>query len=142
MYSMKICLDAGHYGRYNQSPADKRYYESEIVWKLHLLQKKYLEAYGIEVITTREDRDTDRSLYDRGAASRGCDLFISDHTNAVGDSVNNAVDYPAAYCAINGHNVWRRSSEQASLRALNTAGEAMGITMACCAGQRPWGRRG
>lgn len=99
---MKICLDAGHYGRYNQSPADKRYYESEIVWKLHLLQKKYLEAYGIEVITTREDRDTDRSLYDRGAASRGCDLFISDHTNAVGDSVNNAVDYPAAYCAING----------------------------------------
>ena len=40
------------------------------------------------------------------------------------------------------HNVWRRSSEQASLRALNTAGEAMGITMACCAGQRPWGRRG
>lgn len=99
---MKICLDAGHYGRYNQSPADKRYYESEIVWKLHLLQKKYLEAYGIEVITTREDKDTDRGLYDRGAASRGCDLFISDHTNAVGDSVNNAVDYPAAYCAING----------------------------------------
>ena len=99
---MKICLDAGHYGKYNQSPADKRYYESEMVWKLHLLQKKYLEAYGIEVITTREERDTDRGLYERGAASRGCDLFLSDHSNAVGDKVNNSVDYPAAYCAING----------------------------------------
>ena len=45
---MKICLDAGHQGRYNQSPADHRYYESVMVWKLHLLQKKYLEEYGIE----------------------------------------------------------------------------------------------
>lgn len=99
---MKICLDAGHYGKYNQSPANVRYYESEITWKLHLFQKKYLEGYGIEVITTRSDLDTDRGLYDRGAASKGCDLFISDHTNAVGNTVNNKVDYPAAYCAING----------------------------------------
>lgn len=99
---MRICLDAGHYGLYNQSPADKRYFESVMTWKLHLLQKKYLEAYGIEVITTREDRDKDRTLYDRGAASRGCDLFISDHSNAVGEAVNNKVDYPAAYCAIDG----------------------------------------
>ena len=68
---MKVCLDAGHYGKYNQSPADSRYYESEIMWKLHLLQKKYLEDYGIEVITTRPDPDTDRGLYDRGAQSRG-----------------------------------------------------------------------
>jgi len=99
---MKICLDAGHFGKYNQSPADNGYYESELVWKLHLLQKKYLERYGIEVITTRDDPDTDRRLFERGAASRGCDLFISDHTNAVGSGVNNSVDYPAAYCAING----------------------------------------
>lgn len=99
---MKICLDAGHYGKYNQSPADSRYYESELVWKLHLLQKKYLEEYGIEVITTRSDLNTDLGLYARGEASRGCALFISDHTNAVGSGVNNSVDYPAAYCAING----------------------------------------
>lgn len=99
---MKICLDAGHYGKYNQSPANKDYYESDITWKLHLYQKKYLEDYGIEVITTRDNQDTDRGLYDRGAVSRGCDLFISDHTNAVGESVNNKIDYPAAYCAIDG----------------------------------------
>ncbi|PNV60282.1 N-acetylmuramoyl-L-alanine amidase [Clostridium sp. chh4-2] len=99
---MKICLDAGHFGKYNQSPADGRYYESEIMWKLHLLQKKYLEEYGIEVILTREHQGTDRGLYDRGTQSRGCDLFISDHSNAVGGTVNNKVDYPAAYCAIDG----------------------------------------
>ena len=67
---MKICLDAGHYGKYNQSPADKTYYESELVWKLHLLQKKYLEAYGIAVITTRSNQKTDRGLYDGGRHRR------------------------------------------------------------------------
>ena len=99
---MKICLDAGHQGRYNQSPADHRYYESVMVWKLHLLQKKYLEEYGIEVITTRRREDEDKGLFARGAESKGCDLFLSDHSNAVGTSVNNQVDYPAAYCVING----------------------------------------
>ncbi len=99
---MKICIDAGHYGKYNRSPADGRYYESEFTWKLHLLQKKYLEEYGVEVIVTREDQEKDLGLYSRGAASRGCALFISDHTNAVGSGVNDEVDYPAAYCAIDG----------------------------------------
>lgn len=99
---MKICLDAGHYGKYNQSPADQSYYESVMAWKLHLRVREYLEKYGIEVVTSRASRDTDRSLYDRGAASAGCDLFVSEHSNAVGAWVNNAVDYPAAYCAIDG----------------------------------------
>ena len=81
---MKICIDAGHYGKYNQSPADKRYYESEFTWKLHLLQKKYLEEYGVEVVTTRPGQAQDRGLYSRGTASEGCALFLSDHTNAVG----------------------------------------------------------
>ena len=37
---VKICIDAGHYGKYNRSPAVKDYYESDMVWKLHLLQKQ------------------------------------------------------------------------------------------------------
>jgi len=99
--TMKICLDAGHFGKYNQSPADSRYYESDMAWKLTELQNKYLQQYGFEVITTRANQATDRDLYDRGAASKGCDLFISNHSNAVASTVNNSVDYPAAYCAIN-----------------------------------------
>lgn len=95
---VKICIDAGHYGKYNRSPAIKDYYESDMVWKLHLLQKRYLEEYeGVTVITTRPNQATDKALYDRGAFSKGCDLFISDHSNAVGSGVNDSVDYVAIY---------------------------------------------
>lgn len=98
MAKKKICLDAGHYGKYNQSPAVKSYYESDMVWKLHLFLKKYLEGYGFEVITTRPNQATDLSLYNRGAKSKGCDLFLSLHSNAVGSGVNENIDYPVAYC--------------------------------------------
>lgn len=99
---MKICLDAGHYAKYNRSPAVPTYYESEMNWKLHLLLKKYLEEYGIEVITTRADQKTDLGLVARGKASKGCDLFLSIHSNAVGNGVNENVDYPVVYVPING----------------------------------------
>lgn len=94
---LTICLDAGHYGKYNQSPAVKSYYESDMVWKLHLLQKKYLEQYGFKVITTRENQATDLALYTRGATAKGCALFISNHSNAVGSYVNDSVDYVSVY---------------------------------------------
>lgn len=100
--TIKVCLDAGHFGKYNRSPANRSYYESDMVWKLHLLLKEQLEAYGISVITTRESQEKDRGLYERGAASKGCNLFISLHSNAVGNSVNNKVDYPVAYVLLNG----------------------------------------
>lgn len=96
---MKICLDAGHYGKYNRSPVDSKYYESDMVWKLHLLQKKYLEEYGVEVVLTRTEQEKNRGLYERGAASIGCDLFISNHSNA---AEKESIDYPVSYCAVNG----------------------------------------
>lgn len=95
----KICLDAGHYGKYNPYPAVPGYYESDMAWRLHLLQKKYLESYGIQVITTRSDQATDRGLYNRGAAAAGCDLFISDHSNATAAEY---VDRPVAIVTLNG----------------------------------------
>lgn len=86
---IKICLDAGHYGKYNRSPHHAGYYESEIVWKLHLLEKHYLEQYGFTVVTTRADQKTDLDVISRGKKAKGCDLLISEHTNASG---NIAVD--------------------------------------------------
>lgn len=100
--AIKICLDAGHYAKYNQSPANKNYYESDMVWKLHLLLKKYLEQYGIEVITTRADKDTDLGLVARGKKSKGCDLFLSLHSNALTNAVNDNVDYPLIIVPISG----------------------------------------
>lgn len=94
--SIKVCLDAGHYGKYNRSPAVPAYYESEMNWKLHLLLKKKLEEYGVEVITTRQDQTKDLGTINRGNLSKGCDLFLSIHSNAVGSGVNDKVDYPLA----------------------------------------------
>lgn len=94
-----ICLDAGHYAKYNQSPVVKEYWESDFTWKMHLYLKDALEEYGIEVITTRADKDTDLGLQERGKCSKGCDLFLSLHSNACG---NSSVDGPLACCAING----------------------------------------
>lgn len=100
--AIKICLDAGHYGKYNRSPAVKTYYESEMNWKLHLLLKKYLEQYGFQVSTTRSDKDKDMELTARGKASKGCDLFLSLHSNAVGSTMNEKVDYVVAYVMLDG----------------------------------------
>lgn len=100
--AIKICLDAGHYGKYNPSPAVKGYYEAEMNWKLHLLLKKYLEQYGVKVTQTRSDQTKDLGLTARGQAAKGCDLFLSIHSNAVGSGVNETVDYPVVYVPING----------------------------------------
>ena len=36
---MKICLDAGHYGNYNQG-VNKNYYEAKAMWEITNLQKQ------------------------------------------------------------------------------------------------------
>ena len=92
-----ICLDAGHYAYYNQSPANRNYWESKAMWTLHLLLKGYLEGYGIKVITTRSNQAEDLELTARGRKAAGCDLFLSLHSNAVGSCVNENVDYAVVY---------------------------------------------
>ena len=99
MYTMKICLDAGHYGKYNQSPANPQYWESDFTWKFHFLLKSELEKHGIEVITTRKEQNKDLGLEQRGMLSEGCDLFLSIHSNACSTE---SVDYPLACCCVDG----------------------------------------
>jgi N-acetylmuramoyl-L-alanine amidase len=94
----RVCIDAGHYGKYNRSPVVPEYYESDMTWKLHLMLKEYLEQYGIEVITTRNNKDKDLALFSRGMASKGCDLFLSLHSNACGSE---SVNYAAIYHLVN-----------------------------------------
>ena len=93
----KACIDAGHYSKYNMCPNNPKYYESEVMWDLHLLLKKYLVELGIEVITTRADQTKDVALVSRGKASEGCDLFLSLHSNAVANGMNEDIDYVAVY---------------------------------------------
>ena len=96
-----ICLDAGHYGKYNRSPAVSSFYESDMAWKLHIYLKEELEAYGFPVRLTRETQAKDLGLVERGKKAEGCGLFLSIHANATGNyKVNEDVDYPLVYYPI------------------------------------------
>ena len=53
----KICLDAGHYGKYNRSPIVPEYYESERMWKLTELLAAALTKRGVTVVKTRTKND-------------------------------------------------------------------------------------
>lgn len=97
-----VCLDAGHFGKYNRSPGVPAYYESERMWKLTQLLAAALKKRGIEVIQTRTNQAVDLALTSRGKKASGCDLFISLHSNAVVSGMNETVDYPVAYVALNG----------------------------------------
>lgn len=90
--SMKIMLDAGHHGNYNRSPVLETYYESHAMWKLHLFLKEELESYGFTVLTTRKEREKDLPLLDRGRAAKGCDVFLSLHSNACDDPTVDRVE--------------------------------------------------
>lgn len=96
---MKICIDAGHYGKYNQSPVNKAYWESDFAWKFHLLLKEELEKYGVTVVTTRPTQAKDLGLVARGRAAKGCDLFLSIHSNACGVE---SADHPLACVCVSG----------------------------------------
>ena len=95
--SIKICLDAGHYGKYNRSPVVPIYFESDMVWKLHKYLQEELITYGFEVITTRQYQEKDLSLWNRGAKAKGCDLFLSIHSNAC---ATESVDRPVVIALV------------------------------------------
>ncbi len=114
---VKICLDAGHYGKYNRSPVNPVYYESDFNWKLHLYLKEELEKYNITVITTRQDKDVDLALEDRGKTSAGCDLFLSLHSNASSSPYD---DGPLACVTITG------TCDQLGLDLANVVADVMG----------------
>ena len=67
--NMVITLDAGHYGKYNQSPVIKEFYESEFNWKLTNRLAQYLRHYGITVRLTRSNINRDLSLFNRGESA-------------------------------------------------------------------------
>lgn len=122
----KICIDPGHYGKYNRSPGVPEYYESDMAWKLSLLQKKYLEKLGHTVILTRTNKDKDLDLITRGKTSNGCDLFISNHSNAVGGGMNESVSYAAVYHLVDDKTT---KCDDISIEVANKIAPVIGQTM-------------
>lgn len=117
----KVHLDAGHYGKYNQSPANKKYYESEMAWKLVNYLADELKAKGITVTKSRSDINKDLSLNARGKGAKGCDLFLSIHSNAVGSYVKDSVDYPVVYRRVD-----RPQTDEFGLKLAKLIQEVMG----------------
>ena len=99
MNNVKICLDAGHAGKENQSPVVPDFYESDFNWKLHMKLKKALEEYGIQVITTRKSQNDVLGTKSRGKLAQGCSLLLSIHANA---AQRQTADYPLAIVPVNG----------------------------------------
>lgn len=97
---LKICIDAGHFANCNcNTNVSPTYWESRMAWKLHLMQKEELERYeGVSVRLTRTDPEKDLGVVARGQAAAGCDLLISDHSNAATDP---GVDWPVAIYPVN-----------------------------------------
>ncbi len=126
-----VCLDAGHFGKYNPSPVVPGFYEAEINWHLTELLQSELEKYGITVKMTRTNQNYDLGLVTRGRSSKDCDLFLSLHVNAAEDEKTNYV------LAINmGKNGVTDSKSEAVARLLSQGiGEVMGV-----ADHRIWSR--
>lgn len=99
---MKICIDAGHATGSNISPANSAYSEGTRMFVLQGFLKEALEKYGFEVICTKQTAAECPSLYDRGSMAAGCDLFLSLHSNAVGNEVNESVDYVCVFYPVSG----------------------------------------
>lgn len=114
---MKICLDAGHYGKCNRYVLKNGLvrYESKTVWNLSKRLEAELVKSGAEVICTRGNQEIDLALEERGKLAEGCDFFLSLHTNAGATTA----DYPLACCHVDG------SSDEIGLKLARAVDEIM-----------------
>lgn len=94
-----VILDPGHGPLTNPYPAASGYYEGTQMYKLMLILKKRLEEHGIKVITTRNKLSDDPDLTTRGrtAGQNNADLFLSLHSDAIGNYVASAKGVSAYY---------------------------------------------
>ena len=102
MKTLKICLDPGHDKGYNPSPCGFGYNEGTRMFHFSQMLKEELECYGFEVVVTRERDEDNPDLLQRAQRGKGCALILSLHSNAVGDDVNETVDYVRVYRPISG----------------------------------------
>lgn len=102
MGTIKVVLDPGH-GQYgNPYPTAPGFYEGTQMYKLALMLRKKLETAGIDVIITRNQLSDDPTLAVRGqtAGTRKADLFISLHSDAIGNYVSTSAKGVSVYYSI------------------------------------------
>ena len=132
--SIKICLDAGHYGYYNRSPVNATYYESVMTWKLtNMLEAELLKYNGVQVVKTRDNQAVDMALESRGRCAKGCDLFLSLHSNASG-ATGTDIDYAIVYRAFDNLN----NADVLALRLAQGITDVMGLNQSGRTGKRSY----
>lgn len=78
----KIMIDPGHApGNPNHGPTG--FYEYAGMWKISNYLKDALERCGLEAGLTRSENECPE-LSARGKSAKGCDMFLSEHSNAGG----------------------------------------------------------
>ena len=102
MGTIKVVLDPGHGQFGNPYPAAEGYYEGTQMYKLALMLRKKLETAGIDVVLTRNQVSDDPTLANRGklAGSTKADLFISLHSDAIGNYVSTSANGVSVYYSI------------------------------------------
>ena len=121
----KICIDPGHYGATYNAGVVKGFYESEMAWKLSQYQKQFLENLGFDVIITRA-KNEDVDLQTRGKKSKGCCLFISNHSNASGTE---STDYALAIHLVDKSGTTADdASKKLAMKLSSTIKEVMGVS--------------
>lgn len=100
--SKTVVLDAGHYKGYNRYPAAKGYSEGNQMWALANKLKAELERKGVNVVMTKGSLEANPGLTTRGATAgrNAASLFISLHSNAVSNAVNDNVIGVECYYSI------------------------------------------
>ncbi len=93
---IKICIDAGHGVNANRGVCTG-YYESNGNFALANLVSEELEKSGFIVIKTKTNLQEDPSLEARGNMAKGCQLFLSLHSDAAS---NQNVSYVTAIRSI------------------------------------------
>ncbi len=102
MSKLKICLDPGHDKGYNPSPCGFGYNEGTRMFVFAQMLKDELERYPIDVVLTRKRDEDNPDLMQRAQYGKDCDILLSLHSNAVGDKINESVDYVRVYHPISG----------------------------------------
>ena len=94
-----VVLDPGHGPLTNPYPAASGYYEGTQMYKLMYILRSKLMSHGINVKTTRNTVTDDPALDVRGklAGSSKADLFISLHSDAVGNGIYSATGVTVFY---------------------------------------------
>lgn len=87
---LKVFLNPGHDQMVDPGACGNGLEEADVVWKVGVLVKKYLEHAGVEVVDCFQDDDL--GLVCESANSMGADIFVSIHCNAAESRQANGVE--------------------------------------------------